>query len=86
MTKFEFYISVLFLICILAIVIPFINEAFSTSKVISEPYVVTEQYCAVNYPSNPALCMAYDTVTETRVDTEVKGLLYNTTSYKVLEN
>lgn len=62
-----------------------INEIYGTSKIVSKPYVVVYPYCAVYYPNNPALCMAFDTVTQVRVDTEVDGLFYNTKSYNVVE-
>jgi hypothetical protein len=62
-----------------------VNNVASTSEDISEPYAATYSYCAAWMSTkNGMLCSFYNTGRETRVDTRVTGLFYNTTSYRVV--
>lgn len=62
-----------------------VNEVGGTSKDISQPYTATYMYCgAWTYTKNGNICTFYNTGRETRVDTEVTGLFFNTTSYRVV--
>lgn len=62
-----------------------VNEVGGTSKDKSEPYTATFMYCASwIYTKNGNICTLYNTGRETRVDTEIKGLFFDTTGYRVV--
>lgn len=68
-----------------AIVVLIVNEVGGTSKDVGEPYQATYTYCASwNSTKNGSTCMFYNTGRETRVDTEITGLFFNTTGYRVV--
>ena len=62
-----------------------VNELGGTSKDVGQPYTATFMYCAAwNYTKNGNTCMFYNTGRETRIDTEIKGLFFDTTGYRVV--
>lgn len=61
------------------------NEAFGVSTPVGEPYTAENTYCSIWNPATKnTTCLVYQSKTETRVNTIVKGLFFNTTSYKVI--
>ena len=78
-------LSIVLVLLISAVTVMVVNESFGTSTPVGETYQKTKLYCSVwNHSKNGMTCMIYSSKLETRVKTEVNGLFYNTTSYKVV--
>ena len=64
-----------------------VNEAFGQSETYGEPYEASYSYCATMAygPKGTSWCSYYATGHEWRQNTHIKGLWFDTNSYKVVD-
>ena len=79
-------VAAFFVVGTLAIATVAVNELAGTERVVGDPYEVSYTYCKVTTYGTKGVntCSQYATGYETRIKTEINGLFYNTTGYKVI--
>lgn len=62
-----------------------VNAINSTTEIVGEPYTYSYSYCGAYAGSGGTRhCTLWLTAKERRVNTEVRGMLWNYTSYKIV--